>query len=353
MSTPFAQGYALLIGVSENADPAIDDLAGVDRDIDALERVLGHPQRCAYPLAQVRTVKGWKATRVGIRQGLEWLREQLAADRSGNATVVLYYSGHGHRIGDDYYLVPHDAEFRNMPATALKAVEFAAAVAAIRPQRLFLALDCCHAAGMGAKGPAADPGAYRDSPIPVALFLGGPGAPGSVPGKGPAPLDQGQGRAVISSCQPGELSYMRADGTMSLFTAHLVEALEGAAQPAGGAGEVLVSDVVGHIERQVLASAAAQGLNQHPDYQLTGNFPLARIPGGKGGGADAPAPPPGMAPAAAPAVAQQISGNGNNQAVSHGGAIAQGPGAIAAGPGAVVIQGDHHGIINTGTITRR
>jgi hypothetical protein len=96
MAPTFANGYALLIGVTENqvAGWALPDVA---RDITALAEVLQHPERCAYPAAQVQVVTGPAATRAGITDGLDWLAECLAADGSGNATAVIYYSGHGWR----------------------------------------------------------------------------------------------------------------------------------------------------------------------------------------------------------------------------------------------------------------
>ena len=70
-------------------------LSGLRR---ALEAVLTHPQRCAYPPSHVRTITGPAATRQNILAGLEWLQEQLDSD--DNATAVVYYSGHGWRNGD-------------------------------------------------------------------------------------------------------------------------------------------------------------------------------------------------------------------------------------------------------------
>ncbi|MFO7497442.1 MAG: hypothetical protein R6X05_17580 [Desulfobacterales bacterium] len=48
MSQRFVNGYALLIGVDENAIPRWS-LPDVKKDIDALRVVLTCPERCAYP----------------------------------------------------------------------------------------------------------------------------------------------------------------------------------------------------------------------------------------------------------------------------------------------------------------
>ena len=68
--------------------------------------------------------------------------------------------------------------------------------------------------------------------------------------KGLEQLAQGAGRAVLSSSQGEQRSYIRSDRKMSIFTYHLIEALTGHAQPAEGATEVLVSDVMGHVWRR-------------------------------------------------------------------------------------------------------
>src|SRR5690606_4500093 len=100
------------IAVDQNLMPGYA-LPTVARDAAALREVLVHPARCAYPAEQVRLLSGSDATRDGIYAGLSWLKERLAADRSGNATAVVYYSGHGviDRADGDYYFLPYDVRF--------------------------------------------------------------------------------------------------------------------------------------------------------------------------------------------------------------------------------------------------
>lgn len=87
----FTNGYALIIGVSDNLIPTYA-LPTVARDAAALHKVLIHPRRCAYDPDNVRLLTGQDATGDGIRAGLSWLKEKIAADRSDNATAVLYLS---------------------------------------------------------------------------------------------------------------------------------------------------------------------------------------------------------------------------------------------------------------------
>ena len=101
--------------------------------------------------------------------------------------------------------------------------------------------------------------------------------------KGVEELAIGVGRAVINSSQAHQQSYMRRDGKMSIFTYHLIEALTGHAKPEENATEVLMTDVMSHVYRNVHLSAKADwDKEQVPDYKLSGNFPVALLLGGKG-----------------------------------------------------------------------
>ena len=325
----FAQGYALLVGVDESSVTALS-LAVVGKDVAALEAVLTHSERCGYAAEHVRVLKGKDATRQQIVDGVEWLQKQVAADGSGNATAVVYYSGHGWRDTQAnppaYYLIPYDVRQDKLRATALRGQDLAEAIAAVQPQRLLVVLDCCHAGGMEVKEVV--PGAvgrYEPAAMPPELVLGDgePAAKGG-DGQGFAQLLIGAGRAVLSSSTGPQQSYVRSDRTMSIFTYHLIEALTGHAQPQDGATEVLVSDVLSYVYRQVPRTAQAQaGAEQQPDGRITGNFAVARLLGGKGLGKGEAAPDPLAAlPAASVPTAGVNTGGGayitGNVQVTHG-----------------------------------
>lgn len=327
METEFSYGYALLIGVTESrvARYALPDAA---KDIAAVSEVLAHPERCGYPAANVRVVTGPAATRSGILEGLDWLAERAAADSSGNATALIYYSGHGWRDKSQappgHYLLPYDVRSAALAASSLRAEEFAGAIRGIAPRRLLVVLDCCHAAGMGVKEAGAD---FASAAIPPALLMDSK-KEGATGAKGLEALAQGAGRAVLSSSQGHQPSYMRRDGRMSIFTYHLIEALTGHAQPAAGATDVLVSDVMSHVWRRTPASARADwGADQQPDYQVSGNFPIALLLGGQGMSKGVPPPDP-LAPL--PAVGLVATG---------GSAINIGSGVAFVGDGNTVITG--------------
>lgn len=178
---------------------------------------------------------------------------KLRADASGDATAVIYYTGHGHVEGGAHYLIPYNVNLSDIENSAIRAEDFAARVAAMQPRRLLVILDCCHAAGMQVKAPGLP---LNPAAIPAGLFMQGEKALASEAGVEKFDtLAQGSGRAVLSSSQGDQQSYMRQDSAMSIFTYHLIEALTGHAQPADGAHEVLVSDVISHVWRTAPASA--------------------------------------------------------------------------------------------------
>jgi uncharacterized caspase-like protein len=346
MSKQFDHGYALLIGVNENeADGwALPDVA---KDVKGLKGVLTHPGRCAYSEDHVKVVTEQEATRQGILGGLRWLRERIQADTSGNATAVVYYTGHGLSEGSgepsQCYLVPYDFDEGMVELSALRATDFARAVRALKPQRLLVVLDCCHAGGMGVKGADLPAGYVRVAIAPAVLMEGekalGPEAKGA---KGLETLAVGSGRAVLSSSTGKQRSFMRPDGKMSIFTYHLIEALTGHAQPKEGATEVLVSDVMSYVYRRVPESAKAAGKEQVPDFQVSGNFAIALLLGGKGLSKGERAPDPLEEPTvetARPTYQATVTGDG---------AIAQGERAAAAGTGGTAISGDVGGDVIIG-----
>lgn len=296
MPERFGNGYALLVGVNENY---VDKwaLPAVVKDVEALAKVLTHPERCAYLEGNVKVITGQEATRQGILDGLEWLQARIQADASGNATAVVYYTGHGWHDElaqlPDFYLIPYDIREDKIRSRALRAADFAEAVGELRPLRLLVVLDCCHAAGMGVKDVLPLPIGYVGSAMEPSLLMEGEKAVAGPGAKGLETLAQGRGRAVLSSSTGEQSSYMRKDGTMSIFTYHLIEAFTGHAQPQEGATEVLVSDVMSYVWRHVPQSAKADwGVDQTPDYQVSGNFPVALLLGGKGLRKGQPAPDP-------------------------------------------------------------
>lgn len=309
----FTHGYALLIGVGESAYSPWS-LPVTVRDAQAVRAILAGPGLCGYPddADHLRLLHDAGATRRAILDGLAWLAAQAAAD--AQATAVVYYSGHGwlDQAGGDYYLIAHDVAPFDVAGSALAAGAFSEAIRRIAARRLLVIIDCCHAEGMAAakEGPAAA--------LPAGL------AAAAAPKGLVEDLKRGEGRAVFTSCRGGQRSWVRPDRTMSIYTHHLLEALQGAGSRPGDT-VVCLSNLMGHLGRAVPDSARRLcGAEQTPFFDAaTEDFPVAVLRGGKGlpaGGYDAVQPE-----------AERAIGRLYQATVRGSGAAAQGPGAQAAG----------------------
>lgn len=87
ISKQFRQGHALVIGVGADLPNTVDDALG-------LAGILQDAGRCAYPQAQVQVLTAESATRSNILAALDTLAQRVDAD----ATVVVYFSGHGYQV---------------------------------------------------------------------------------------------------------------------------------------------------------------------------------------------------------------------------------------------------------------
>jgi uncharacterized caspase-like protein len=249
--------HALVIGVSQYQHirplPRVadaEDLAGVLRD----------PAACGYDPANVTLLQESAATRARILDELD----QLARRTNPDATVLVYFSGHGGRSpeGGDSYLLPIDgawgAEAR-LGATAISSQRFSDKLGAIAARRLLVLLDCCHAAGLAqAKDVASEwvAGLADDA-------LGR--------------LAAGRGRVVMAAARGDGLAYVLGGARHGLFTEHLIAGLRGAAGRAGGFVRVL--DLYDHVQRNVVARQPAQ--RPVLKTELEDNFAVARSHGGR------------------------------------------------------------------------
>jgi hypothetical protein len=275
----FERGYALLIGVDVHSMSQFN-LPVVSKDITALMAVLTSETLCGYKEQNVQLLQGKDATLDNIKNKLQWLRKKVVSD--DNATVFIYYSGHGVRTKDGkYFLFQHDIpKLSSLEKFGLNAKEFATDIGNIQAKRLLVVLDCCHAAGMEAKGVSDEFTDFNITKEAFPLDLLSPDDSKTIDHE-----DQnydsrawGEGRAILNSSKGNQKSYFRLDGSMSLFTSHFIEALTGRATKHENADSVLVTDIMSYVSREVKATAAEKGYNQEPVMSTTGVFPIASLP---------------------------------------------------------------------------
>jgi hypothetical protein len=247
MTSQFTHGHALIIGMGADLPDTIQDATG-------LADILTDQTRCAYPGGQVTLLTGEKATRAAVLSALE----ALAQLNDAEATVVVYFSGHGYRVtaslGEFYYLMPFGYDTERLFETAIRGDEFTALLRAVTAQKLLVLLDCCHAGGL-------------TKPEPSGLKL----TKAPLPPEAASLLAEGRGRVLIASSQQDEFSF--AGRPYSAFTLALIEALcgEGAATQDG---YVRVSDLAMHA-REVVPGRT--GKRQHPilNFEQADNFVIS------------------------------------------------------------------------------
>ncbi|MEL7039609.1 MAG: caspase family protein [Cyanobacteria bacterium J06592_8] len=247
MGNIYTEGFALIVGVGADLPNTVDDAEG-------LANLLKDTSRCAYPEHQVNLLVSQQATRDNMLAGLD----QLAQKATPDATVIVYFSGHGYRVksslGESYYLMPFGYNTSELYKTAISGQEFTQKLRAIPAKKVLILLDCCHAGGVGdAKTPGLE---LEKSPLPP---------------EAQQLLAEGQGRVLIASSREDELSY--AGKPYSAFTLALLEALCGQGV-AKKDGYVRVADIALYTREWV--PQRTKNL-QHPilDYEKADNFVVA------------------------------------------------------------------------------
>jgi len=270
---PLSHNYALLIGIGESAYPQWSLPVAV-KDIQALKFILVNPNLCSYidDEQHLRLLHDAGATKESILDGLNWLQQQAAAD--SEATVLIYYSGHAW-LDDStgkYYLIPHDVTPFDFLNSSLPADTFTQALRQIPAKRLLVIIDSCHAAGMAT--------AENEQ---AKLKLPGNFLPVALPKNLIEESKQGTGRAVFASSTGKQQSWVFPDSSMSIYTFHFLEALQGAGNQPGDK-VVRVSNLMNYVGKTV--SKTAQQLcqaEQTPFFDLAAeDFPIALLHGGKG-----------------------------------------------------------------------
>jgi hypothetical protein len=275
MSYFFDHGYALLIGVGKHTrDPRLSLPTSVN-DVGALRQTLAAPDLCGYPdnTDHLRTLINEQATNEDIKNGLAWLRDK--AQKDADATALIYFSGHGYVAPKGgYYLITQDVDIDLGPHTGLSSIQFQGFLSEVKASRLLVVMDCCHAAGMA----QAKEASILDEDLSNGLVAKETALRSLVDS-----LAQGQGRAVFSSSRGSELSYLLGDQSLSVYTYHFIEALQGAGHSAGD-NMVTIASLMKHLGRAVPETTRKlHNAIQQPfqSFEST-DFPVALIRGGKG-----------------------------------------------------------------------
>lgn len=254
----FPNGHALVIAIAAYLKVMPLPVA-ILNDASEVAAVLTSPAHCGYDPNNVILLLDAQATLDALRRELAALATRAKPDD----TVIIFFSGHGARIGDESALIPVDYDPAKVASTILSEAELSAVLANITAQRLVVLIDACHSGGAGSFK------AGDDIALPNLGFSE----------KSLDRLAQGTGRVLIASSRASETSLVLPGATNSLFTEHLVDALRGGARTHGD-GLVRIFDVFNHVAEKVRGAAPGR---QHPIFKasdLEDNFAVALDRGG-------------------------------------------------------------------------
>lgn len=256
----FDKGRALVVGLAR-----YDEVSGLPdavlHDACDVADLLRSSEYCGFPAANVRLLLDEQATLDALRAALA----ELATASGEDDTVIVFFSGHGARLGqapnEASALVPFDTRLSDLDGSTLSESELSSSLAKIKAKRLLVLVDACHAGGAGVlKG---DAGHVRLGLVEKTLQR----------------LASGAGRVIMASSRASETSLVMPGARNSVFTGRLLEALRGQARTSGD-GLIRVFDIFNYVAEHVAQTVPGR---QHPIFKasdLEDNFPVALERGG-------------------------------------------------------------------------
>lgn len=221
------QRHAVIIGINDYADTGIPDLKYAESDARQLYDALTDPKVGRFHKDNIRLLLGRQATNDNIKAALQQL-----SGVSKNDLVVVFFSGHGAKEGDEAFWVTQAAKAKLLSATALCNSDIRKFLNRIPSERLVVLLDCCYAASTVKKS-LDDPGK---------LF-------GDFAGKG---------RVTIAGAADNQEALEFPDKKSGVFTYYLVQGLRGTAD-TNSDGVVTFEELWAYLGENVRKAAVKQG----------------------------------------------------------------------------------------------
>lgn len=210
--------YLLIVGISKYPEDWALGLA--DKDARDFSHHMARQTGQLYGTAIPKLLINEQATRKNVLDGLKWLRDSVGEKDAG----VVFFAGHGDRVGSAYYFIPGDpqalpdrAQFKtaqdfdawklkNGPALWVSGDEISKTLLGLKGRAAFF-IDTCHA-GQAARQ------ANRGTPDMTGALN---------------ELDEEKGVIIFASSTGRELSQEDAEWGNGAFTKALIEGIRGGA----------------------------------------------------------------------------------------------------------------------------
>lgn len=217
--------YGVVAGVTEYAAEGLRLRFAAD-DARALAAALRRQKGGLYRDVELRELIDADVTRTSLIEALQWLEQCTAR----SDTAILYLAGHGVSPPDGrYYFLPHHARPETARAEGVSSSDLVTSFGQMHG-RVLLFLDTCHAGALAGYGPA--------RPADVTDLVN-------------ELLAQQIGVAAFSATTGTARAEERDELGHGVFTHVLLQALEGAAAPGGGAGELRILALADVLSREV------------------------------------------------------------------------------------------------------
>jgi formylglycine-generating enzyme required for sulfatase activity/uncharacterized caspase-like protein len=229
---------ALLIGVSEY-ETGLNPLPGAVKDVEAMQRVLGHPEMGGFAEENITVLKNPQ------RQAIEDAIYRLFDNRQKDDLLLFYFSGHG--VKDEsgkLYLSTCKTRKNNgklVKPSAVAASTLHESINESKSQRQVVILDCCFS-GAIAKGMTIK----DDGSVNVQEQLGG------------------KGRAILTSSTSTQYSFEQENSELSIYTQYMVEGIEKGAADLDDDGWISVDELHDYASSKVREAAPAMTPEFYP-----------------------------------------------------------------------------------------
>ncbi|MBC7886358.1 MAG: caspase family protein [Ferruginibacter sp.] len=226
------KSFAVLVGVGKRADQQQGDselMAITAVDAQYLKWALETFGIFSANEGHIKILVDQEAKKKHITDELDLLAAKTAKEPAD--LVIIYFSGHGSKQGNNYHLICQDTINDDL-STGIAGSEFVKKLEAIQCDKLLVLLDCCHSEGM------------TDIPFEVEPFL----------------KQEHKNRIILTACHKSQFSYLSKP--VSIFTYALIEGLGGKFLIGGDTDVGVLNLAMDTRERVVALSGEVKKMQQ-------------------------------------------------------------------------------------------
>ena len=245
--------FAVIIGINNYQDEQIPNLYQARSDAEGMYEVLTNPDLGYISPENAFLFLDEQATQRKIRSTIGTEIPRLAGP---DDVVFIYFAGHGSPVidpkcrysdGMEKYLIPYDAEIKDLRATGIAMEEIQKFFSWIESKQVFFFIDSCYSGEAG--GRTFWHSEYQRRALLTNEFLDH--------------LASSEGRIVITACDVNEVSLESPSLGHGLFTHYIIKGLRGEADKDRD-NLVTINELYEYVYENVEKEARNAGGSMHP-----------------------------------------------------------------------------------------